>query len=396
MSIDDATFAFINSDIFVLRKSDFLAGTLTVTPFRDMIDPVTSIGMITPRGILNYDSTATQGLYVGVNAAQFGSLIFRIVDTPGGTPRLSSNIFLDVLSTAYPLTVPHLGNNQGPAGFLDQIDDRLSAPHIRDNLLYTTHSVGVDVNGACPLDASRVVADGIRWYEIDVTDFTNPKYTQIGTLSSYHQRADSAPYYWVGTIMSNGLHNVIVGCSAAGVNSHINAAYAKRPWNWPLGALQTPYLYTHSNSSYNPPNIDWGTFSTTTLDPEDNMSFWVVEQFCDATNSYGLQVARVLSPPPPQCFTCTPSTIMRGQSSVTLTFTSVGTTGRSFYDPPADFAKHLKVDIDNVVINSVTVVNPLELSVNVSTMNSFPGMKSITITNPDGQKAFVPNIFQVQ
>ena len=391
---DNTTLNFINSDIFIIRKSDFLTGTLTVTPFRDMIDPITSVGMRSPRGVVNFDSSATQGLYIGDNAAQFGSLIFRIVNTPGGTPQLSSNVLFDVLSTAYPVRVPHLGNH-GPAGLLSVLDDRLSTPHIRDNLLYACQTVGVDMNGACPVNPSLIVADGVRWYEIDVSDFTNPVSKQIGTLSSYQQNADSAPYYWVGSIMSNGLHNVVVGSSVAGNHSYINAAYAKRPWNWPLGSLQTPYVYTKSTTSYNPPDNAWGTYTVATIDPDDNMTVWLVEQYCNATDSYALQVVRVLSPPPPQCFTSTPSTVMSGQSSVTLTITPVGTTGRSFYDPPSDFLKHLKVNIDNVIVNSVTVVNPLELNVNISTVGSFPGRKSITITNPDGQQAFVPNILQV-
>jgi hypothetical protein len=196
--------------------------------------------------------------------------------------------------------------------------------------------------------------------------------------------------------MSNGLHDVVVGCSSAGNQSFINAAYTRRPWNWPLGSLQTPYHYTNSTSSYNSSIDSWGQYSIASLDPDETITVWLVEQFCDATNSYGLQVVKVLSPPPPQCFTCTPSILMKGQSSASLTIKSVGTTGRSFYDPPSDFANHLKVDIDNVVINSVTVVNPQELSINISTMNSFPGWKSIKIINPDGQEASVPNIFQVQ
>jgi len=393
---DNTTRAFVNSDVFVVRKSDFLAGTLTVTPFRDMIDSGTSMGMSTPRGAINYDKTATQGLYAGVNAARFGSLVFRVVDNPGGTPQLSSSIFLDVLNTAPPLKIPHLGNNQGSAGLLSGVDDRLSAPHIRDNRLYTCQIVGVDFNGACPHDLPNIIADGVRWYEIDVTDYTNPVYTQIGTLSSYHQGANAAPYYWVSTMMTNGLHDLLIGCSKAGNNSFINAAYARRPWNWPLGALQTPYIFTNSSSAYNSTNTAWGAYTTASLDPEDNMTMWLVAQYCDSPNSYGLEVVRVLSPPPPQCFTITPSTVMRGESSVTLTLKSVGSTGRAFYDPPSDFAKHLKVKMDNVVINSVTVVNPQELSLNISTVNSFTGLKSIEITNPDGQQAYVPNILQVQ
>ncbi len=63
---------------FVIRKSDLLVGTLTVTAFRQMVtcSPTAGTcgtGPLTPQGVDNDDPSAAEGYFIGVDGALFES-----------------------------------------------------------------------------------------------------------------------------------------------------------------------------------------------------------------------------------------------------------------------------------------------------------------------------------
>src|SRR5207253_5241272 len=102
----------------------------------------------------------------------------------------------------------------------------------------------------------------------------------------------------------------------------------------------TPILYTASSTAYNPPGDPgstqgrrWGDYSYTSLDPDDDMTMWAIQEYCNATNSYGVRVVKLLAPPPAAPASASPSTIPAGQSSTNVTITGTSTAGSSFFDP---------------------------------------------------------------
>ncbi len=40
----------------------------------------------------------------------------------------------------------------------------------------------------------------------------------------------------------------------------------------------------------------WGDYSYTSLDPIDDMTMWTIEEFCDATDSWGVRVVKPIRP----------------------------------------------------------------------------------------------------
>jgi hypothetical protein len=162
--------------------------------------------------------------------------------------------------------------------------------------------------------------------------------------------------------------------------------------------MQPPQIYISSASVYNPP-IDsgtdfsrrWGDYSYTSLDPDDDMTFWTIQEFAytidtsGSTPVYGLRIAKLAAPPPTTPVSASP-TLPPGQASVSLTITGSSVDGSGFYEPGPGFARHLKVLIDGeITVNSISEVTPTSISLDVSTLFAIPGQHSVTITNPDGQ-----------
>jgi hypothetical protein len=182
-----------------------------------------------------------------------------------------------------------------------------------------------------------------------------------------------------------------VGYSAAGTSEFANAGLAERFSGDAAGTLRTPELYTASAAAYNPPfdpgsifGRRWGMYSGTAVDGCDGSTIWTVQQYTDSTNSYALQVARTVGPPPATPVTVMPSVIASGQASVNLSVAG-SVSGGSYFDSGAGFLCRLAATIPGVTVNSISVNGPQNLTVNVSTVGAVPGPKSITIINPDGQ-----------
>lgn len=377
-----ATPSFAGTSGFVVRKSSILgAGPIVTTAFTGLAT-ASSAGPYTPHGVDNYDVASTEGYFIGVSTVSNigpSTLIIRRVSTPGGTPTISANIPLTAPMTAYPIRVPHLGRTG--AGLSDS-GDRLNAAHVRNGRLWTVHAIQVNASGVASVTGGR---NGSRWYEIQNLT-TTPTLVQSGTV--FDSAATNPLSYWMPSVVVSGQGHAYMGFSSAGATAYANAAATVRWAGAPLGTTQTPINYTASTTAYNRDGGRWGDYSYTSLDPEDDMTAWTIQQFCNATNSYGVQVAKLLAPPPPPTLAAAPSSITSGQASVNVVITGSGITAaaaQGFYDPGSGFAKRLAASIPGLIVNSVTFTSATSITVNVSTVSATAGSKNVTVTNPDGQ-----------
>jgi hypothetical protein len=397
---------FTGTAAFVVRKSSILSGgPVVVTAFRNLLDPDTDEGPYAPQGVDNYDPAATEGYFVGVDGASFGTLSLRRVGDPGGTPVLSANILVTVADTSYPVPVPHLGNASGASGRLDALDDRLFAAHVRGGRLWTAHNIAVDTTGAA-VDDMPGSRNAVRWYELGGVRGTDnggvPFVVQSGTL--FDTAASSPRHFWIPSVMVSGQGHAALGFSTAGAAARIDASTTGRLSSDAPGALRTPTAqYTSTTFSYNPSTDTggefgrrWGDYSYTALDPDDDMTMWTVQQYCDATNSYGVRVAKLLAPPPATPSSAGVSAVVAGQSSVNLTITGTSANGSGFFDPGAGFARRITATVTNgVTVNSVAYTDPTHVQLNVSTVGATNGPAGVTVINPDGQSATGSALFNV-
>ena len=399
---------FVNTNAYVFNKASLINNTPTVTVFSNLISG--STGPFAPRGVDNPDPNNTGssavGYFIGVDYGAFSKLDLRRISDPGGTPTISSNIsFSTTISTQFPVLVPHLGNTNGSSGRLDALDDRLFAAHIINGNLWTAHNIGVDNTGT----TAGQNRNAARWYEIQNLNST-PSVHQAGTLYDNSSPNDANQRnYWIPSIMASGQGHAVLGCSIAGSNEYINAFTTGRLSGDPLGTLSegpggsSLSGYTSSTTAYNPPGNPggssgrrWGDYSITCLDPEDNMTMWTIQEFCNATNSWGVKVVQLKAPPPVTPTNCNPSSVAPGQNSINIVVTGTSSNGSGFYDPGSGFTKRISASLTGgITVNLIAYNSPTQVTLNISTVGVSSGYYDLTITNPDGQTASGMGILQV-
>lgn len=381
---------YVVSEILLLNQTFFEQDSF---PFKALIVSGSDGELLNPVGADNFNPDSTVGFVIGVPQGSTNTLNMRVINNPEDLDRvnISDIISLNVQKIGKTLDVPNKGGDR----LLDGLDyQALNSAVIqkvgKQDLLYTTHGIGVNNEGEVS-DNNNNSRNGCRWYEIDVTIPMNPSITQTGTLfDRTFRNVSNARYYWTPSIMSNG-STVAIGCSTAAKNEYIDAAYVIRKNEDEPGTLREPILYTQSNSAYNPPKDPltprkWGKYSTMCLDPCNN-SIWAVQEFCDETNSFGVQIAQVvpgIMPPKIQCI-C-PREVERDSEGIILTI--VGEQDSGEFIVSSNCGNTLKIDIEDVFVdqNSIVVLTLTTLQVSISTIGSKPGKKKVTITNPDGQK----------
>src|SRR5438045_8902788 len=316
----------------------------------------------------------------------------RRISNPGGTPAISANIAITVNATALPINV----NASGTSGQLDALDDRLFAAHIRNGRLWTAHNIAVDSTGVSSPSRDR---DAARWYELSVpVGSGTPIVVESGTIFDSAQFASSARWFWIPSVVVSGQGHAAFGFSTAGPAFRINAATTGCLETDTLGTLNAPRLLTASSTSYNPGDGNphrWGDYSFTSVDPDDDMTMWTIQEFCDGGNSYGLEVAQLLAPPPAAPVSAN-SSVAAGQSSTTVTINGSSASGTGFFDPGPGFAKRIGASVTGgVTVNSVTYVDPTHVALDLNTTAPASGSPSVAITNPDGQSATGVSILTV-
>jgi hypothetical protein len=393
VNVFGVTGVFANTTAFVVRKSSVLGpGPIVVTAFRGLIPSGNSGGPYTPQGVDNYDPAATEGYFIGVNSRFFGRLTLRRVGNPGGTPTLSGNVTITVPVNGGTINVPHLGNTGGAAGNLDGLDYRLMAAHFRKGRLWTSENMAVNNTGSPSGTDSRLA---VRWYELQgIPTGQTPSVVQSGTLyqPSSGNTSDQR-CYWMGSVMVSGQGHAALGFSVAGANERVNAGTVGRLVTDPLGALRTPVLYTASSSAYNPvdsggnPINRWGDYSYTSLDPSDDMTMWTIQEWCNAPNSYAVQVLRLLAPPPAMPTNCNPAAGFQG-TNLNVVVTGTSQDGSGFFDPGPGFSNRISATVNGggVTLTNIIYSNPTHVTLGLAiASNAIPGARTLTITNPDGQ-----------
>jgi hypothetical protein len=409
--------SFVNCRAYVWNKALLISGSSTGYIFDNLLTG-SYAGPYSPRGVDNPDplntGSSAVGYFIGVDGATYGTLMMRRISDPGGIPSISENISISTtLSTSAPVKVPHLGNTGNNNGRLDALDDRLFVATIRNGRLWTSHNIGVNNAGTTTGFKTRNAA---RWYELTNLNSTPPTIVQSGTL--YDNSGTSIDLnqrnYWIPSIAVSGQGHAVLGCSIAGSNEYVNALTTGRLSTDALGTLRdgpggsSLPGYTSSSTAYNPSSDPggtggrrWGDYSFTCVDPNDDMTMWTIQEYCNASNSWGVRVVQLKAPLPVTPALSTPSAVAPDLASTNIVVTGTSMNGTGFFDTGSDvggpgFANHITASITGgVVVNSITYNSPTQVTLNISTIGVADGYYNITITNPDGQSATGNNLLQI-
>ncbi len=174
-----------------------------------------------------------------------------------------------------PPDVPALGSSTP----LDSVGSRLMNAVYRNGSIWTAHTIGYQGKAAC------------RWYEIDVEPLV---LLQQGTVS------DPSLHYFFPAIAVNTRGDAALGFSGANSNQYAAAYCTGRLATNTAGRMAEPLLLREGSAPQN--NIDgygrnrWGDYSLTSVDPDDDLTLWTIQEYAHATDDWGTWIGRLEFP----------------------------------------------------------------------------------------------------
>lgn len=196
--------------------------------------------------------------------------------TPGnstltGPTALTVNDFTPACYSAGPYCIPQPGSTTG----IDALDDRLM-----DRLVYRNYGTYQSLFADHTVTAGA--GAGIRWYEIRSPD-TTPSVYQQGTYAP-----SDSNWRWMGSIAADQAGDVALGYSLS--DSSGGVAHPAMGWTGRLGTdaslgsmtqgetiLQTG-LGNAPDDSGGVGQARWGDYTSMTVDPSDDCTFWYVNE----------------------------------------------------------------------------------------------------------------------
>jgi hypothetical protein len=120
---------------------------------------------------------------------------------------------------------------------------------------------------------------GVRWYEIRSPGGT-PTIYQQGTY------APDSSYRWMGSIAMDQAGNIGLGYSISSSSTHPGIRYTGRLATDPINTLQTESPIFDGAGSQNGGLSRWGDYSSISVDPADDCTFWYTNQYIPANGSF--------------------------------------------------------------------------------------------------------------
>jgi len=161
-----------------------------------------------------------------------------------------------------------------------------ASPH---EVLLANHTVRVDSQ-----DKKSTVPwiAAVRWYELDRSDGKRWELKQQGTYAP-DLLTSSPSSRWAGSIAMDKYGNILVGYSKSSKDVFPGIFAAGRSAKDAAPELQKE-VEVHAGQgsvlpSGNDPLYRWGDYSTMTLDPDDDCTFWFTSEYQDKSASYAWQ-----------------------------------------------------------------------------------------------------------
>ncbi|HVR35143.1 MAG TPA: hypothetical protein VMS21_04760, partial [Methylomirabilota bacterium] len=381
--------------IAAMRKTPLLGGSAaTITFFSDITDMFS-----VPQPATNFDALDPSDPTWFIASSPFaasasGRIYYRTLTWSGDTPILdSSSEFLNSPEVGTLPDAPASGSDTD----VDTGDKRLLMAAIRNNRLWTCRTIGVDSDG----DGGNPDRTACEWFELDLSGGT-PSIAQRGRV---FDNSNDPFFYYYPSIMVNGQGHAAMGFSGSRGNSFISAYFTGRLANDAADTMGSIELLKAGEAAYErldgaePPRNRWGDYSYTSLDPNNDMTLWTIQEYAENStfnpNVWGTWVTPLFAPAPTLNNPLIASAA-QGDTAVTVTLTGTG-----FYDPGDAFPARLNVTLTggspNGISNySVSYLNPTEAEI---TFDIDPaaeaGFRDIFLTNPDGQSATAIDAFEI-
>lgn len=270
----NAGFTLVAPLVCALDRSAMLAGTSATSICFQLssqyssllpadLDGTTPPPSGSPNYLLNLD----------VNSLDLWSFHVNFVNTSNSSISGPVNIPVAAFTQACLGCVPQGGTSQTVDSFGDRLMYRLAYRNFGSyESLVTTHSVGSPA--------------GLRWYEL-----RNP-----GGTPTVYQQGTYAPdslWRWMGSIAMDKASDIAIGFS---VSSHIEPPAIRLTGRYaadPLGTLRSGISVVQGNGAEQG-SYRWGDYSTLSVDPVDDCTFWYTDEYFSAIGSFNWRT-RIIS-----------------------------------------------------------------------------------------------------
>src|SRR6185436_8800972 len=118
----------------------------------------------------------------------------------------------------------------------------------------------------------------VRWYE--VRNPQSPTLFQQGTL------IPDSNNRWMGSIAMDRMGDIAVGYSVASSFTFPSIRFTGRLPTDPLGTLQSEATIINGGGSQINGLSRWGDYSSMTIDPRDDCTFWYTQEYLQSTGSF--------------------------------------------------------------------------------------------------------------
>jgi hypothetical protein len=148
-------------------------------------------------------------------------------------------------------------------------DSRLINAVFRNGKIWCAHSGGLPV--------ASVNRTAVFWYQVDPATMPNP-IVQSGVLDG-----GANVHMFFPSITANINNDAFLGFSRSDPTKYVEAAYTGRLWTDPPGTLSPVAVLKLGEASYvknfGGPEVRWGDYSATVVDPLDSLSFWTIQEY---------------------------------------------------------------------------------------------------------------------
>jgi hypothetical protein len=223
----------------------------------------------------------------------------------------------------------------GDAPPIETNDQRLQSAVYRDGFLWIVRTLADDTN-------SRTE---IAWYQIDLRDAVPPDVlsTWDGVRYPGHtpvqqgRISDPVRSYFNPSIAVNENHDVVIGFSGSSPQEYPSAFYASRAGSDPPGTMRPVEPLKAGTAPYtrfvDGTHNAWGLYSTTIVDPIDDLTFWTLQEYAAADNTWGTWWGVIAaSPPRPSAVVVTATPPGPVEPGPQVVFEAVATGGSGSYE----------------------------------------------------------------
>ncbi len=267
--------SFQYSKVWAIKTPDLYSGTLTAQSLTDSSDEAFSIMPANAKGTNAPPSSAPNYMYA-IDADEYGtghsdalSVWKMAVDwTNSSNTTWTGPSTLSVAS--YDLTASAVPQS-GTSNTLDSLYGRLMFGAMYRNF-NTYESVYL-----CHL-AEYSSRRAMRWYEIRIASETSSIYQQ-GTYSP------DSDHRWMGSVGADKNGSIAMGYSVSSSSMYPSIRYAARLSTDTLGELSQGEATLVTGSGYQSSYSRWGDYSTITIDPTDDETFWYTQEYYSSSGT---------------------------------------------------------------------------------------------------------------